>query len=280
MQLNGRTCKPAKEAAPLFEKHFGFSAIPFRKDIPPLALFPSRAHQELVARLVQAVPRAEIMCVTGDTGAGKSTALRAAQHTLNSALYRFIYVPNPNMAARDLYQELLRELGVQPPWSTTNARRQLRESFQALREDGRTPVVILDEAQKIPPGLFDELRILTNFNLDSTPVFSLILAGHPDLSRLLARRGNEALTQRIGFRFHLTGMDWDETKAYVTHQLALAGVTRPIFTEDALRLLFQNTQGIPRRVNSAALKALEVAYLQQHELVNLDTLEMSSADAS
>lgn len=264
----------------MYEKHFGFSASPFRKDIPPLALFPSRAHRELVGRLVQAIPRAEIMCVTGDIGAGKSTALRAAQHNLSPALYRFIYVPNPSMAARDLYQELLRELGLQPPWSTTNARRQLRDTFQALREDGRTPVVILDEAHKIPPGLLDELRTLTNFNVDSTPVFSLILAGHPDLSRLLSRRGNEALAQRISFRFHLTGMDWDETKAYVSHHLTLAGVTRPLFTDEALRHLFQHTQGIPRRVNSLAHQALEVAYLREHELVDLATLELITADAS
>lgn len=266
--------------AALFEKHFGLSSTPFRKDIPPLALFPSRAHRELVTRLAQAIPRAEIMCVTGDIGAGKSTALRAAQHTLSPALYRFIYVPNPNMAARDLYQELLRELGVQPPWSTTSARRQLRDAFQALREDGRTPVVILDEAHKMPPGLLDEIRTLTSFNLDSTPVFALVLAGHPDLSRLLSRRGNEALSQRIGFRFHLTGMDWDETKAYIAHHLNLAGVVRPVFSEDALRLLFQHTQGIPRRVNSLALQALEVAYLQQHELVDLTTMELVTADVS
>jgi transposase len=99
-----------------------------------------KVKRSTLARLAQAIPRAKIMCVTGDIGAGKSTALRAAQHNLSPALYRFIYVPNPNMAARDLYQELLRELGVQPPWSTTNARRQLRDAFQALREDGRTPL--------------------------------------------------------------------------------------------------------------------------------------------
>lgn len=264
----------------MFEKHFGFCTTPFRKDIPPLALFPSRGHRELVARLVQAIPRAEIICVTGDIGAGKSTGLRAAQQELSPALYRFLYVPNPSMAARDLYHELLRETGVQPPWSTTAARRQLRDTFQALREDGRTPVVILDEAHKLPPALLDELRMLTNFNMDATPVFSLLLAGHPDLSRLLSRRGNEALAQRIGCRYHLTGMDWDETKAYVAHHLKLAGVTRPVFTDDALRLLFQHSQGIPRRVNTLAVQALEASYLQEQELVNLPVVEMVTADVA
>lgn len=264
----------------MFEKHFGFSMTPFRKDIPPMALYPSRGHRELVARLTQAIPRAEIICVTGDIGAGKSTAIRAAQQGLSAALYRFIYVPNPGMVARDLYHELLREMGLQPPWSTTGARRQLRDTFQALREDGRTPVVVLDEAHKLPPALLDELRMLTNFNMDSTPIFSLVLAGHPDLSRLLSRRGNEALAQRIGCRFHLTGMDWDEMRAYVAHHLKLAGVTRPVFTEDALRLLFQHSQGIPRRVNGLALQALEVAFLQEKELLDVATLELITADVS
>jgi len=264
----------------LLEQHFGFNTQPFRKDIPPLALYPSRGHRELVTKLTQAIPRAEIICVTGDIGAGKSTAIRAAQQNLNAALYRFIYVPNPGMVARDLYQELLREMGVQPPWRTPAARRQLRDTFQALREDGRTPVMVLDEAHKLPPALLDELRMLTNFNMDSTPVFAMVLAGHPDLSRLLSRRGNEALAQRIGCRFHLTGMDWEELKAYVAHHLQLAGVTRPIFTDDALRQLFQHSQGVPRRVNSLALQALEVAYLQEKELVDLSILELVTADVS
>lgn len=264
----------------MFEKHFGFTTTPFRKDIPAAALFQSRGHRELVARLAHAIPRAEIICLTGDIGAGKSTALRAVQQNLSSALYRFIYLPNPNLVARDLYHELLREMGIQPPWGATASRRRLREALVSLRDEGRTPVVIIDEAHRLPPNLLDDLRMLTNFNLDSTPVFALILAGHSDLTRLVARRENEALAQRIGARLHLTGMDWDETKAYVSHHLALAGVARPVFTEDALRLMFQYSQGIPRRVNALAIQALEVAFLQQHELVDLGTMEMVTAEAS
>ena len=75
-------------------------------------------------------------------------------------------------------------------------------------------------------------------------------------------------------------MDWDETKAYVSYHLSLAGVPRPVFTEEALRVMFQYSQGIPRRVNALALQALEAAYLQQHELVDLNTMEMVTAEAS
>jgi type II secretory pathway predicted ATPase ExeA len=262
----------------MFEKHFGFTQTPFGKDIPTSALFSSRAYRELTEKLRYAIERAQMMCLTGDIGAGKSTAIRTVAQQLSSALFKFIYVPNPVMVTREIYRDLLRELQIDPPWATSEARRRLRETFYSLRQEGQIPVLVIDEAHSLSPSVLEELRMLTNFEMDAYPVFSLILSGHPELSRTLARRGNEALAQRLTLRYHLIGLDREETKAYVAHHIKLAGVVRPIFTEDAVAHLFQFSQGIPRRINALALRGLEVAYLQGAQTVDGGIMEMVTSE--
>lgn len=263
----------------MFESHFGFTQAPFRKDLPHSLLFPSQGYEELVARLRYAIERAQIILVTGDTGAGKSTAIRAVCQSLSPAHYRFLYVANPTMGPRDLYRDLLREIQIEPAWTTTDARRMLREAFVAERDQmGRIPVLVIDEAHLLKPAMLDEIRTLTSFEMDARPVFALVLAGHPDLARTLARKPHEAMSQRIGLRYHVTGMTWDETRKYVVHHLKVAGVERPLFTDGALRQLFQYSQGLPRKINGLALRSLETAFLRKHELVDESTLEIVLAE--
>lgn len=100
----------------MFEQHFGFTQPPFRKDLPPPSLFRSQGYVELVTRLRQAVERCHIAVVTGDAGAGKSTALRSVAQTLGSGSYRSLYTANATMSARDLYRQWLRDLHMPPPY--------------------------------------------------------------------------------------------------------------------------------------------------------------------
>jgi type II secretory pathway predicted ATPase ExeA len=174
---------------------------------------------------------------------------------------------------------LLRELEIDPPWNTTDSRRAVREAFLVQRHsESRVPVLAIDEAHSLKPAMLDELRMLTSFDVDATPVLSLVLTGHPELAKNLARKPNEALNQRIGLRYHITGMTWDETRSYITHQLQVAGVTRPIFTETAMRQIFHFSQGIPRKINTLAIRSLETAYLRKHETVDDSTVEMVTAE--
>jgi type II secretory pathway predicted ATPase ExeA len=262
----------------MFEKHFDFVQTPFGKDIPASVLFSSRAFRELTEKLRYAVERAQMMCLTGDIGAGKSTAIRAVAQQLSSALFKFIYVPNPVMMIREMYRDLLRELQINPPWATSDSRRLLRETFCSLRQEGQIPVLVIDEAHCLSPAALEELRMLTNFEMDAYPVFSLILSGHPELSRILSRRGNEALSQRLTLRYHLIGLDKQETKDYVAYHTKLAGAARPIFTEDAIAHLFQFSQGIPRRINALALRGLETAYLQGVQIVDGNIMELVTSE--
>lgn len=262
----------------MFEQHFGFTQPPFRKDLPPHALFRSQGHTELVARLRLAAERCHIAVVTGDAGAGKSTALRTVAQTLSLGGYRFLYTANPTLSARDLYRQWLRDLRMPPPYSVAEARRTLREALVSSREAGKVTALVVDEAHMLAPAMLDELRMLTSFEMDAAPVFALILAGHPELANVLSSPRTQALAQRVGVSYHLGSMTWEETKAYVTHHLQVAGVTHPLLTEGALRQAFQHTHGLPRNINRLILRVLDLAYCHQKQQVDEETVELALAE--
>lgn len=123
--------------------------------------------------------------------------------------------------------------------------------------------------------MLEEVRILTNFEMDGAAVFALVLAGHPELDQVLSTPRNQALAQRVGLRLSLGSMTWDETKGYIAHHLQAAGVTHPLLTEGAMRQVFQHNHGIPRRVNKLALKVLDLASCHQKQLVDDEVVELA-----
>lgn len=262
----------------MFEQHFGFTQPPFRKDLPPHSLYRSQGHVELTTRLRLAAERCHIAVVTGDAGAGKSTALRAVAQTLGLGGYRFLYAANPTLSARDLYRQWLRDLRVPPPYTAAEARRVLREAMVSSRETGKVTALVVDEAHLLAPAMLEELRMLTNFEIDAAPVFALILAGHPELAHVISSPRCQALAQRVGVRYHLGSMTWDETKAYVLHHFQLAGVTHPLVTDGAMRQVFQHSHGTPRSINRLILRTLELAYCHQQQLVDEEAVELALAE--
>jgi general secretion pathway protein A len=262
----------------LFERHFGLTATPFRKDIPALALFPARLHQELLTRLAYAIEQCQIVVLCGETGTGKSTVLRALVAQQSPARYRFLYLPHPPRSPRELFSDLLSEIGADVPWSTIEARTRARRQLLELAEAGRTPVLILDEAQDIPAAMLEELRLLTAFELDARPVLALILSGHTDLARHVRKKGLEALAQRVGLWFTLVGLDRDEVGRYLQHHLELAGCPRPLFTPEAVNALFLATKGIPRAIGRLATRCLEHAAAHRLDQVDATVVETVAAD--
>ncbi len=145
----------------MFEEPFGMSATPFRKDVPAMALFPSRLHQQILGRLGYAIAHCQIICLCGETGSGKSTLLRALVAQSSPARFRFLHLPQPPRTARELWTDLLQTLGSDVPWTMTEARSRVRRQLAASADAGRTPVLILDDAQEIPSAMLEELRLLT-----------------------------------------------------------------------------------------------------------------------
>jgi len=137
----------------------------------------------------------------------------------------------------------------------------------------KTTLLIIDEAQLLDPKTLEELRLFTNFKIDSQAPLNLILSGQPDLKRTLQLNSMKALSQRINCHYHLTGLDSDETKAYILHHLAVAGRADAIFSDEVNSEIFQQAKGIPRVINKLCYDCLNQIYRENKNIVDLPTLD-------
>lgn len=262
----------------MFEAFYGLQRTPFPRDLPPQDLFPSQAAQEAAARLDYLVQTRGFGLLTGEPGAGKTTALRALAQRLDPARYRLIYIAQSDLNPRSFYREILRQLGLTPAYHAPDAKHQAAEALWAAYQQQRQPVLILDEAHLLSPTMLEELRFCLNFHMDAASPLCLILAGQTQLRHRLALRACEAIRQRLTLRYHLPGLTPQESRDYVLHHLRLAGASRPIFSEEALALIAQATAGLPRRLGNLASACLLAGWLEQRAVIDESTARKALAE--
>ena len=249
--------------------HFGLSRTPFGKSVPARDLFARQAHAEAIARISFCIVEQLLGVVTGDVGAGKTVALRAAVAALDPTRHRVIYIANPSFGTRGLYVTIVRALGARPRYLKAELMAQAADLLAAeAAEKHRRVVIICDEAHLLQPDQLEELRLLTNSDMDSASPFAGILAGQPTLSRQLRLGTFAALDQRIATRFSIKPMDLGESAAYLRHHIALAGREEPLFADDAIARLHRVASGLPRALNNAATAALIAAAADGKDLID------------
>lgn len=235
----------------VFERYWGLSRPPFQNVPDPQMFFPSSQHRQALARLLYAVRQGKgAALLTGEIGCGKTTVSRAFILHLAENAYDVGVVTNPSLPSRDFLEEINLQLGMsQVSGSKMDLLRALNGHLLRNMERGKTTVLVVDEAQGITDAaVFEELRMLLNFQLNDRFLLALVLMGQPELKDRVA--DIRQLEQRIAIRAHLSPLDAGESVQYIGFRLKKAGATRGIFTQDALRLIYQYSRGIPRSINT------------------------------
>lgn len=265
----------------MYRTHFGLSRHPFAKDLPPDELFVSQANKELKVRLGHLIDLRGIGLVTGDSGSGKTTVCRAVATVLHCGLHRVFYIPNSTGNVMDLYKSIAWELGLPTERSRAALYRAIRtEILRLCNESNLRPLLFVDEAHHLRSDVLEELRLLTNYEMDSQNRLCLIFIGHPELRRRIGMAVHEALNQRIIVRHHLMGLTRDELPAYLTHLLRRAGTEMPLFEPAALEAIYHATAGVPRRINSIAHHALNAAAIARATVVTSEHIQAALPEVS
>jgi type II secretory pathway predicted ATPase ExeA len=264
----------------MLQQYFGFTRLPFTKDIPPQQLFQADGQSELCARLDYLLKDRGLGLVTGETGCGKSTTVRRFTAALDPNRYFVIYLANPFLGLSGIYRDLLTTLGYETPFGKPKAVARIRSAFhELLHTKHRLPVVILDEAHLFPTTVFEPLRLLFSTEMDSQSLGVLLLIGQPQLRRTLRLTPYEAFYQRISTYYHLPSLDLAQTIAYVRHHIQLAEYQAgPLFSDDALARIYENTKGVPRLINRLCTTALLVAAAENHQVVEESTIRKAIAE--
>jgi type II secretory pathway predicted ATPase ExeA len=263
----------------MFKDFYGLLIKPFQRTPDPKFLFLSRAHEEALARLQYAVEERELIVLTGEVGCGKTTLTRALIDSLGEK-YRIILIINPILTPAQFLRVVAKRFDLEIP---NNYKDDLLDAiYNKVFEDyeaGITPVIIIDEAQLIPrKDTFEEIRLLTNFQLDDINLLSLVLVGQTDLRKRLNQKTYQPLKQRIGFFYHIGQLEEEEVRGYVEHRLSVAGRQDALFTEEAVRALHKYSDGIPRVINTLATTAMLDAFGEGMSVIDESVIDASARE--
>lgn len=247
---------------------FGLKRFPFDKNIKPSDAMDTEPLKESLARLEYIKRRGGILLLTGDPGVGKTLVLRRYVQSLNENLFKTYYTPLSTLSRSDILYHLNRMLGLPHRLSKSAVYSQIQKTLLESKEQlGKTVLLIIDEAHLLQTGPLEELRLLTNFKMDSYDPFILVLSGQSDLRRVMEFAVMEPFNQRIAIRYHMPGLSPDQSKLYVTHHLKLAGAKEPILDEKALEAVHEISFGIPRKIGAVTEQALTYAMFDQKRTV-------------
>jgi type II secretory pathway predicted ATPase ExeA len=241
----------------MYEAYFGLRERPFSKTPDPRFLYLSRGHREALARMQYAVEERDLVLLTGEIGCGKTTLSRALMDALDDS-FKVVCMINPRLTPLEFLSSLARHLGVvEPARFKVDLLEQIGNVLFEYYESAQTPVVVIDEAQLVPhKETFDEIRLLTNFQLDDRNLISIVLMGQPELKERLKHRAYEPLRQRIGMQYELKPLDLGETAEYLDFRIVRAGGRTGLFSDAAIQSIYAYSKGTPRMINHAASLAL------------------------
>jgi type II secretory pathway predicted ATPase ExeA len=261
--------------------YYGFARLPFGRELAPGALFRSAAHQEAVARLGWLVDERGLGTLTGEVGAGKTVAARAAVANLEPSRHHVVYCANPTVGGRGILALIVAALGHTPRFHRGALVPQAADALAtAEAERGRRVLILIDESHLLDPEQLEDLRMLTNAELDSRSPAAMVLIGQPTLRRRLRQGAFAAIDQRIALRVHLDGMDLAETAGYLRHHLGVVGRSDPLFSDDAVAVIHQASRGLPRAINNLALQSLVATFAADKAIVDQAAAKMAVVEVT
>ncbi|MDQ0191649.1 Flp pilus assembly complex ATPase component TadA [Alicyclobacillus cycloheptanicus] len=264
----------------MMTEFFGFAQEPFDRDIPVERLVAFHGHSELSARLIYATEHRHMALVTGDTGTGKTTAVRAVMKRMDESQYKFMYIANAGLTPKTLYRVILERLQIQPRFRQVDNQALVHQVLEESYQKGQQVVIIVDEAHELDPQMLAEFRFLNNFRADSFSPISLWLVGQTELREKMKLRILTSLSGRIQIRYHMGTLTEAEVQDYVSKQLASVGQERTIFSADAVKLIARTSQGNPRLINTLCRGALIDAATLGHSVVDNSHVERAWMEVS
>jgi len=237
---------------------FGLSAIPFTRELTTRWSWP--LFDEILDDLQAVVANRMSAALIAPAGTGKTALLRALVGRLPEARYRVHYLKVTSLSKRDLCREIAAAMGLEPAGTYPSLVRKLQDKVEDVAfAEGLRPVLLLDEAHDMRPGVLAILRILTNFEMDSKLVLSVILAGQPPLAQMLGRDELVAVRQRIAHCATIRLLSREECRSYVEHRMCSVGARSLPFDEPSLDAIYEISRGNLRAIDALARKSLETA---------------------
>lgn len=235
----------------MYEDYYHFRGRPFQLSPDPRFFFYSRGHRRAMAYLQYGVHQGEgFLVITGEIGAGKTMLARTLAQKFGSPNLLLAQVVSTQLEADDMLNMVAAAFDLPEEKSKGQLLRKIEKFLLARHSQGKRTILLVDEAQNLPPGSLEELRMLSNFQHNERSLLQSFLLGQPEFRATLQRPELEQLRQRITASYHLGPIDVSETEAYIEHRLKTVGWNGdPTFAQDTFPVIYRQSGGIPRKIN-------------------------------
>lgn len=255
----------------MYTDYYRLSGRPFQLTPDPRFYFDSQTHHKAMAYLGYGIAQGEgFIIITGDIGAGKTTLVGHLMDTIDRTRLTAARVVTTQVGGDDMLRLVAQSFGLQTDGlDKAGLLARVERFLHAQHAEGRRVLLIVDEAQNLPLSALEELRMLSNFQLGERALLQTFLLGQPEFRETLAGSPDlEQLRQRVIATHHLDPMQADEVPAYIMHRLRQVGWRDdPTFTDGAYRLLYDYSQGVPRKLNTLAARVLLFGAIEErHEI--------------
>ena len=262
-------------------KYYGLKEHPFSNVVDSRFYYNGRQHNDALIKLRYAIDTKKgLAVVTGGIGTGKTTLARRLLEELDENSYEaaLLVVVHATVSSEWLFKKFAIQLGVKDlKENKVELLTQIYMRLSEIRDEGKNAVVMIDEVQMLnSKEIMEEFRGLLNMETHEGKMLNFMFFGLPDLEDVLSL--DEPLKQRVAVKIRLKAFSEEDTRDYINHRLNIAGCNKEIFSKNAIRLIYQYTDGIPRRINTVCDNALLEGYLLKLTKLDSETIKTVAVD--
>lgn len=267
----------------MYLNFFGFSKKPFHITPDPEFLYLSPSHKEALGSMIYGIEqRMGFVAITGEVGTGKTTIIRSYLDNIDREKILPIYIFNAKVTFKELLHNIFDEVGIVP--ECDNVREMVNFLSMMLIDKfkhDQNIALIVDEAQSMPVDTLEQLRLLSNIETTTEKLLQVVLVGQPELDEKLNLQELRQLRQRIAVKTEIKHLSDEESEEYIKHRLSkVSPFGAEVFSKEALKIIVDNSMGVPRIINTLCENALVAAFAYQQKVVNEKIVKEVVADYS
>lgn len=259
----------------MYESYYGFTERPFQLSPDPKFFFASNHHQRALSYLQYGLDQGEgFIVITGPIGTGKTTIARNLLNSLADNNIVAAQLVTTKLSPHELLELVASEFKIEiNGTSKAEILKAIEKFLISLNKQGKRALLLVDEAQNLPAETIEELRMLSNFQLDNKPLIQSFLLGQEELKDIIQAPNMEQFRQRIIASAHLKPLSVEEVKNYIIHRLKQAGCNNDaLFSEPSFELIYEKTMGVPRKINIFVDRLLLFGFLEELTEISVDAI--------